>query len=142
MLINAGAKMQPDEWLISLIIFHKAIIFYRYGVTPLLSAALCGHLPLGPLIFPYASSKEKHDFWKLIGATLVDKRLDLGGAISCWKSAFDPDIWDKENQQGEFIKELNEVQKRIYAGFKEAKSLQEVYDLIGDPDAIRMQVPD
>lgn len=108
----------------------------------MLSAALCGHMELMPLLFKNANKREKHDAWKLLGATLVDKRLDLGSAIACWKSAFDPDILDIEGecQPTEFIKELNEVQKRIYAGFREATSLQEVYDLIGDPDAIRMQV--
>lgn len=108
-------------------------------MTPLLSAALCGHMSLMPLLFKYASNREKHDAWKLLGATLVDKRLDLGGAISCWKNAFDTDIWDI-NEPIDFIAELNDVQKRIYNGFHEAKSLREVNELIGDPDAIRMQV--
>lgn len=124
MLIDAGAKMQPDD----------------YGVTPLLSAALCGHMDLMPLLFKYANNREKHDAWKLIGATLVDKRLDLGGAILCWKNSFASDIWTTvEESASEFIVELNDMQKRIYSGFQEAKSLVEVNELIGDPDAIRMQ---
>jgi hypothetical protein len=116
---------------------------HRYGVTPLLSAALCGHMELMPLLFKYANEREKHDAWKLIGATLVDKRLDLGGAIQCWKKSFDADIMGDEHEQpaqADFIPELNEVQNRIYAGFSEAKKLAEVNQLIGDPDAIRMQV--
>jgi hypothetical protein len=65
----------------------------------------------------------------------------LGGAILCWKNSFASDIWTTvEESASEFIVELNDMQKRIYSGFQEAKSLVEVNELIGDPDAIRMQV--
>ena len=51
MLLDAGAKMQADE----------------YGVTPLISSAMSGHFDIIPLLSPYASKSEKHDAWKLLG---------------------------------------------------------------------------
>jgi hypothetical protein len=104
-----------------------------------------------PVLVQYVNGREKHDAWKLIGATLVDKHLDLddiqesdlAGAIHCWKTSFDFDVdilGDEPVQQLDFIPEPNDVQKRVYAGFSEAKTLAEVNQMIGVPDAIHMQV--
>jgi hypothetical protein len=106
----------------------------------LLSAALGGHLDLMPLLMQHANRREKHDAWKLIGATLVDKKSDLDDAIRCWKTSFDADIWGDEPVHMDFIAKPNEVQKRVYAGFSEAKTVAEINQLIGLPDAIQMQV--
>jgi ankyrin repeat protein len=124
--------------------------FHRYGLTPLLYAALYGHMDLMLTLLQYANNgREKHDAWKLIGATLLDKQLDLvdkksdfnlDGAIQSWKTSFDDDIWGDEPVHMDFIAKTNEVQKRVYAGFSEAKTAAEINQLIGLPDAIQMQV--
>lgn len=40
----------------------------------------------------------------------------------------------------EFIEELNDVQKQVYGGFREAQSMRDVQNMIGDPESVRMQV--
>uniref|UniRef100_A0A183BVA8 ANK_REP_REGION domain-containing protein n=1 Tax=Globodera pallida TaxID=36090 RepID=A0A183BVA8_GLOPA len=119
-LLEAGTKIQPDD----------------YNVTPLLSAALAGHSHLMPLLMKSANCKQKHDAWKLLGATSVDKWLDMGAAITYWKKAFSPDIRVDCSQ---FVKELDAVRTKVYGGFREVESLEDVLSLFGDPDAIRMQ---
>uniref|UniRef100_A0A914IBR1 Sex-determining protein fem-1 n=1 Tax=Globodera rostochiensis TaxID=31243 RepID=A0A914IBR1_GLORO len=119
-LLEAGTKIQPDD----------------YNVTPLLSAALAGHSHLMPLLMKSANCKQKHDAWKLLGATTVDKWLDMGAAITYWKKAFSPDIRVDCSQ---FVKELDAVRTKVYGGFREVESLEDVLGLFGDPDAIRMQ---
>ncbi|KAL3080011.1 hypothetical protein niasHT_034569 [Heterodera trifolii] len=119
-LLDSGTKIQPDD----------------YGVTPLLSAALAGHSHLMPLLMKSATNKEKHDAWKLLGATTVDKWLDMGTAISYWKKAFGPDICV---DCSEFVNDLDPVRAKVYGGFREVANLEDVLGILGDPDAIRMQ---
>uniref|UniRef100_A0A915CVU3 Protein fem-1 homolog B n=1 Tax=Ditylenchus dipsaci TaxID=166011 RepID=A0A915CVU3_9BILA len=113
MLLKAGARSQPGE----------------FGVTPLMSAAMLGHTEVMPLLFCLASRKEKQDSWKLLGATLVDRKMDLASAISCWNNSFMEVICgpkgEKEgSEETESVALFDAVKCRVY---------------VGDPEAIRMQ---
>ncbi|KAI1715686.1 ankyrin repeats (3 copies) domain-containing protein [Ditylenchus destructor] len=110
MLLEAGAKIQPDD----------------SGVTPLFCAAMFAATEVMPIFFAYASRKERRDAWKLLGATMVDKRMDLGSAIQCWKSAFSLAIVGPKDTP-EYSDDFHN-----YPEF-------DINNLIGDPEAIRMQ---
>lgn len=76
---------------------------------------------------------------------MVDKRMDLGSAIQCWKSAFSLAIVgpkDTPEYSDDFhnYPEFDSVKDRVYSGYREARDIMEVNNLIGDPEAIRMQV--
>ena len=62
-----------------------------YGMTPLMTAAVAGHVELVEFFFglPETSRTEKIEANELLGATYLDKRHDLTNAIHFWRKALE-----------------------------------------------------
>jgi len=74
LLLENGARMDVDS----------------YGMTPLLAAAVSGHTHIVEYIVEQletVSRKEKVDALELLGATYVDRKRDMLGALEFWKKA-------------------------------------------------------
>lgn len=74
LLLSSGAKMVVDS----------------YGMTPLLAAAVSGHTHIVEYIvhnLDTVGRKEKIDALELLGATFVDRKRDMLGALEYWKQA-------------------------------------------------------
>lgn len=59
-------------------------------MTPLLAAAVTGHNHIVEYLIQYpdlVSRKEKIDALELLGATFVDKKRDMIGALEYWRRA-------------------------------------------------------
>lgn len=93
LLIENGATMDVDSYgkfLILLKYYNYCNIFYVLGMTPLLAAAVTGHNHIVEYLIklPHlVSRKEKIDALELLGATCVDKKRDMVGALEVWKRA-------------------------------------------------------
>ncbi|GCB64945.1 protein fem-1 homolog C [Scyliorhinus torazame] len=122
MLLKYGAKMEKDG----------------YGMTPLLSASVTGHTNIVDFLtqHPQTSKIERIDALELLGATFVDKKRDLLGAMKYWKKAMDMRYSDETN-----VLTKLEPQELImaYDYAKEVTSGEELEALIADPDEMRMQ---
>lgn len=60
------------------------------GMTPLLTASVTGHAHVVQYLIEQenlVSKKEKVDALELLGATYVDKKRDMVGALNYWKLA-------------------------------------------------------
>uniref|UniRef100_A0A914DHG1 Sex-determining protein fem-1 n=1 Tax=Acrobeloides nanus TaxID=290746 RepID=A0A914DHG1_9BILA len=124
LLLEHGARMEKDE----------------YGVTPLMSASILGHAAVIYYFLPYASYRERRDAWKLLGATMVDKRMDLSGATTCWRNSFEYNSLVKLQSGGEDeINPLNEVSRIVYGYHEEVNSEEKLELICTDPEAMRMQ---
>ncbi|VDN21844.1 unnamed protein product [Gongylonema pulchrum] len=113
MLLDAGAKHVPDDG----------------GVLPIYCAALAGHeAAMYTLANRAASPQEARDAIKLYGATLVDKKMDIMGAVQAWLLA---------------VTIGNPLPSRsataAYENMLEIDSEQDVRNVADDPEAIRMQ---
>lgn len=65
-------------------------MFIVSGMTPLLAAAVTGHNHIVEYLIklPHLVSRnEKIDALELLGATCVDKKRDMVGALEVWKRA-------------------------------------------------------
>uniref|UniRef100_A0A1A7W8Z5 Protein fem-1 homolog C n=1 Tax=Iconisemion striatum TaxID=60296 RepID=A0A1A7W8Z5_9TELE len=122
MLLQYGASMEQDG----------------YGMTPLLSASVTGHTNIVDYLttHPQTSHTERIDSLELLGATFVDKKRDLLGALKYWKRAMDLRYLDSNNVvQKPEPKQL--VMAYDYA--REVTNGEELDGLISDPDEMRMQ---
>lgn len=62
------------------------------GMTPLLAASVTGHTHIVEYLIKLpdlVSRKERVDALELLGATYVDKKRDMIGALELWKRAMD-----------------------------------------------------
>ena len=74
LLLSSGAKMDVDS----------------YGMTPLLAAAVSGHTHIVDHVvsnLETVTRKDKIDALELLGATFVDRKRDMTGALEYWKRA-------------------------------------------------------
>lgn len=70
-------------------IFFHVILFFT-GMTPLLAAAVTGHNHIVEYLIKQpnlVSRKERIDALELLGATYVDKKRDMIGALELWRRA-------------------------------------------------------
>ncbi|XP_026199216.1 protein fem-1 homolog C [Anabas testudineus] len=122
MLLQYGATMEQDG----------------YGMTPLLSASVTGHTNIVDYLTTHqqTSHTERIDALELLGATFVDKKRDLLGALKYWKRAMDLRYMDSNN-----IIHKTEPKKLImaYDYAREVTNGEELDGLISDPDEMRMQ---
>lgn len=122
MLLMYGASMEQDG----------------YGMTPLLSASVTGHTNIVDYLTTHqqTSHKERIDALELLGATFVDKKRDLLGALKYWKRAMDLRYMDSNN-----IVHKPEPKQLImaYDYAREVTNGEELDSLISDPDEMRMQ---
>ncbi|KAH7729375.1 sex-determining protein fem-1 [Aphelenchoides avenae] len=123
LLLESGAVLQQDE----------------YGVSPLYSAAMLAHTEVIQVLFPHASYVDKRDCWKLLGATMIDKRMDMSSAIACWRNSFEYDSLIRVSGDREEMREISDVATKIYGGQKEIMTVAELDEISGDPEALRLQ---
>lgn len=69
---------------------HYLYFNFNLGMTPLLAAAVTGHNHIVEYLIKntnLVSRREKIDALELLGATYVDKKRDMIGALEFWKRA-------------------------------------------------------
>ncbi|KAH0628137.1 hypothetical protein JD844_008917 [Phrynosoma platyrhinos] len=122
MLLKYCAKMEKDG----------------YGMTPLLSASVTGHTNIVDFLTQHVetSKAERINALELLGATFVDKKRDLLGALKYWKRAMDMRYSDRTNI---LSKPVPQALIMAYDYAKEVNSAEELENLIADPDEMRMQ---
>uniref|UniRef100_A0A0A9Z3D9 Protein fem-1 CG6966 n=2 Tax=Lygus hesperus TaxID=30085 RepID=A0A0A9Z3D9_LYGHE len=123
MLVDHGAKMDVDS----------------YGMTPLLAASVTGHSHIVEYLIglpEIVSRQESIDALELLGATLVDKKRDMIGALELWKRAMAIRFADGETP---LPKPAQTVPVEAYEYSREMKTAEELDNLLADPDEMRMQ---
>merc|ERR1719460_1740767 len=123
LLLANGAKIDVDA----------------YGMTPLLAAAVTGHIHIVEHLISkenLVSRKERIDALELLGATFVDKKRDMLGSYKLWKRAM-----EERYCNGELVVPKVVVASPIsaYENTLEVESLDQLEDIISDPDEMRMQ---
>jgi len=72
--------------------FTKDSSFLCIGMTPLLAAAVTGHIHIVEFLIGKSGvvgRKERIDALELLGATFVDKKRDMLGSFKLWKRAME-----------------------------------------------------
>lgn len=125
LLIEKGATMDVDS----------------YGMTPLLAAAVTGHNHIVEYLIHHpklVSRKERIDALELLGATYVDKKRDMIGALEYWKKAMNERYYPTD---GSALlpkpKTFPTISAYDYA--VEISDPDALDDLMADPDEMRMQ---
>ena len=124
LLLASGAVMEKDS----------------YGMSPLMAAAVTGHTRIVEFLVsrPVCTVDEKIDALELLGATYVDKKRDMLGALHYWKQAMKDKCVDSTDTG--VSKSKNERSAiAAYENAKEVSTMDELYALIADPDDMRMQ---
>ncbi|RLU16996.1 hypothetical protein DMN91_011065 [Ooceraea biroi] len=122
-LVEHGAKMDVDS----------------YGMTPLLAAAVTGHTHIVEYLIsiPDLFDRKAHiDALELLGATYVDKKRDMIGALQFWKRAMN------ERYRGDRPVISKPEFSPVVAAYDFAREVSEpeaLDDLLADPDEMRMQ---
>ncbi|KAL2098148.1 hypothetical protein ACEWY4_007355 [Coilia grayii] len=123
MLLKCNARMEKDG----------------YGMTPLLAASVTGHTNIVEYLVhqPRATREERIDALELLGATFVDKKRDLLGAMRYWRRAMEL------RQPGDKTSSLSKPPPGppvpAYDCAREVSTAEELEALITDPDEMRMQ---
>lgn len=123
LLLDHNAKMDVDS----------------YGMTPLLAASVTGHTHIVEYLISrtdLVSRKDKIDALELLGATYVDKKRDMLGALRFWKMAM-----SERYDNGEMIypKPVQQSPIAAYENSIEVMTLHQLEEIISDPDEMRMQ---
>ncbi|XP_053595910.1 protein fem-1 homolog CG6966 isoform X1 [Microplitis demolitor] len=122
-LVEHGARMDVDS----------------YGMTPLLAAAVAGHMHIVQYLIDIpqlVSRKEKIDALELLGATYVDKKRDMIGALDCWKRGMN----ERYYGDGKIIeKPPRPPVVGAYDYAQEISDPEGLDELLADPDEMRMQ---
>ena len=120
LLLEHGALMEKDS----------------YGMTPLLAAAVSGHTKVVEYLISghRCQRKEKIDALELLGATYVDRKRDMLGALKYWKAAMEERHTDPPLPKPEEASPI-----AAYENSVEARSSKELEELLADPDDMRMQ---
>ncbi|XP_044740769.1 protein fem-1 homolog CG6966 isoform X2 [Chrysoperla carnea] len=123
LLIEHGATMDVDS----------------YGMTPLLAASVTGHNHIVEYLIKFpnlVTREERIDALELLGATYVDKKRDMIGALDLWKRAMDERF--EENQIA--LRKPTDIETvPAYDHTKEFTNKEELEELMADPDEMRMQ---
>ena len=122
LLLQHNAKMEKDS----------------YGMTPLLAAAVTGHTFIVEYLITRTETSrfEKVDALELLGATYVDKKRDMQGAIKFWKMAMEERYCDELNV---IAKPSTPSPISAYENAVEVKTLDGLRDVMADADDMRMQ---
>ncbi|XP_017776720.1 PREDICTED: protein fem-1 homolog CG6966 isoform X2 [Nicrophorus vespilloides] len=122
LLIENGATMDVDS----------------YGMTPLLAAAVTGHSHIVEYLIklPHLVQRsERIDALELLGATFVDKKRDMIGALVYWKRAME----ERYHGIGPPIVKQKAKKVAAYDYAVEITDPEGLDDLMADPDEMRMQ---
>lgn len=119
LLLKHGATMKTDY----------------YGMTPLLAASVTGHLPIVEhlISLPSVCRKSRIDALELLGATYVDKKIDMVSALALWRRAM-----EDRNQEPKIPKVVMEPIP-AYEYVTEVTTIEDLEELGLDPDEMRMQ---
>ncbi|XP_014275622.1 protein fem-1 homolog CG6966 isoform X3 [Halyomorpha halys] len=123
MLIEHGAKMDVDS----------------YGMTPLLAASVTGHSHIVEYLIQLpriVTREESVDALELLGATFVDKKRDMIGALALWKRAMAIRF---EDGVPPLPKPVQTATVEAYEHSREMRTAEELDSLLADPDEMRMQ---
>ncbi|KAJ1522191.1 hypothetical protein ONE63_002499 [Megalurothrips usitatus] len=131
---------ESGSWdILKLLLQHNAKMDVdSYGMTPLLAASVTGHAHIVEYLIMrenLVSQKEKVDALELLGATYVDKKRDMVGALNYWKQAMN----ERYNGKTELPKPFQKTTVEAYDHVKEIRDPQQLDDLLSDPDEMRMQ---
>ncbi|KAM6464562.1 protein fem-1 homolog A [Liasis olivaceus] len=149
LLLRRGARMERDG----------------YGMTPLLAAGVTGHAGVVEFLIRGAEEEQEQEqqqeeeeeeaaegpgtegprvpctreaaveALELLGATLVDKRRDLLGALKHWRRAM-----ELRHRGGQPLSRPEPRQPVLaYDYCREARTMEELEALVTDPDEMRMQ---
>nr|XP_012291839.1 protein fem-1 homolog A isoform X2 [Aotus nancymaae] len=110
-----------------------------YGMTPLLAASVTGHTNIVEYLIQEhccpTSREAAVEALELLGATYVDKKRDLLGALKHWRRAM-----ELRHQGGEYLPKPEPPQLVLaYDYSREVTTTEELEALITDPDEMRMQ---
>ncbi|CAB3378597.1 Hypothetical predicted protein [Cloeon dipterum] len=123
LLLQHGARIEVDS----------------YGMTPLLAASVTGHSHIVEYFKQHVglvSRKDMVDAMELLGATYVDKKRDMMGALSLWRQAMEERF---EDGKPPLPKSVPLMTVAAYNDAREVLTLDELEELVSDPDEIRMQ---
>jgi len=126
--------------IMKLLLANKAKIDVdAYGMTPLLAASVTGHMHIVEYLIAnheLVSRQERIDALELLGATFVDKKRDMLGSYKLWKRAMEERYEDSRLVCPKVV-----VASPIaaYENTVEVQSLDQLEDIISDPDEMRMQ---
>ncbi|CAH0588169.1 unnamed protein product [Chrysodeixis includens] len=125
MLLGHGATMDVDS----------------YGMTPLLAASVTGHTHIVEHLinveYGLVTRQQRIDALELLGATYVDKRRDMVGALALWKRAMDDRFPSDGSEPIPKPKDIPRIEAYDYA--VEPSNAQQLEEILADPDAMRMQ---
>ncbi|KAJ8409424.1 hypothetical protein AAFF_G00228250 [Aldrovandia affinis] len=123
MLLKGGARMEKDG----------------YGMTPLLAASVTGHTNIVEYLVhqPRSSREECVDALELLGATFVDKKRDLLGAMRYWRRAMELRL--PGGGASVLSKPPSGPPVPAYDCAQEVSTAEQLEALITDPDEMRMQ---
>lgn len=109
-----------------------------YGMTPLLAASVAGYSKIVDFLIkrPECTKMEKIDALELLGATYVDKKRDIMGAINFWREAMEERFADSSRP---LPKPVISFPIAAYENATEVVSLDQLDELTSDPDDMRMQ---
>lgn len=122
LLLSYNAQMEQDA----------------YGMSPLLAAAVAGYNTIVEFLIEReeCTKQEKIDALELLGATYVDKKRDMLGAILFWRQAMEERF---SNEHHPMLKPEKNSTVPAYENSKEVVSVEQLDELISDPDDLRMQ---
>lgn len=108
-----------------------------YGMTPLLAASVTGHLPIVEhlISLPSVRREDKIAALELLGSTYVDKKRDMISALALWRRAME----NRYNIEPPIPKPTTTKAVPAYDNSAEVTEINDLDDLVMDPDAMRMQ---
>ncbi|XP_034038912.1 protein fem-1 homolog A [Thalassophryne amazonica] len=123
MLLKCNARMERDG----------------YGMTPLLAASVTGHTNIVEYLAhqPRTSREEGIEALELLGATFVDKKRDLLGAMKYWRRAME--LRKAGEKSAHLSKPPPGPAVPAYGCAQEVSTEEDLEALITDPDEMRMQ---
>ena len=120
-----------------LLLQHNAVMEKdSYGMTPLIAAAVTGHTRVVEYLIrhEYCSPVQKVEALELLGATYVDKKRDMSGALKYWRMALN-------ERSGENLPDKSSQNTPVaaYENATEFRTEEDLDAIVSDPDAMRMQ---
>ncbi|KAH8337249.1 hypothetical protein KR059_004221, partial [Drosophila kikkawai] len=122
--------------ILQLLLKHGATMDVDYyGMTPLLAASVTGHMPIVEhlITLPCVSRESRIHALELLGATYVDRKRDMAAALSLWRRAL-----EERAVEPPLVKKVQEPVP-AYEMVREVTSVEELEEMVFDPDEMRMQ---
>eukprot|EP00099_Drosophila_melanogaster_P002077 NP_001097796.1 uncharacterized protein Dmel_CG6966, isoform B [Drosophila melanogaster] len=122
--------------ILQLLLKHGATMDVDYyGMTPLLAASVTGHMPIVEhlITLPCVSRESRIHALELLGATYVDRKRDMAAALNLWRRALEERAVEPPLEK--------KVQEPVpaYEMVREVTSVEELEEMVLDPDEMRMQ---